>query len=123
MHDEKQPSSDYPISVEPANVRVTVRVDGMILADCDRALILREAHLMPVFYIPLDDISMAELRISKTRTHCPYKGDASYFSMRSGIRTDVAWSYAAPFDQVRAIKDHLAFYPDRVDAIETAPRE
>ena len=113
--------ADHPITIEPADVTVTVRLGDDILARSDHALVLREASLPPVFYIPRGDAAMTLLEPSATRTHCPYKGDASYFSASSGAR-DVAWSYEDPFDQVAAIKDHLAFYPNRVDAIDTEPR-
>ncbi|MBB4402909.1 uncharacterized protein (DUF427 family) [Agrobacterium tumefaciens] len=65
---------------------------------------------------------MDELDPSDTSTHCPHKGDASYFSARSGAARDDAWSYEDPFDHMLMIKGYLAFYPDRVDAIETTAR-
>lgn len=121
MQGGKQPNPDHPITVEPALERVTVRIDDIILAESTDALILREASLPPVFYIPRNDVAMQELRASETLTHCPYKGDASYFSARDGGTKDIAWSYEDPFDPMLIIKDHLAFYPDRVDSIESTP--
>lgn len=75
-----------------------------------------------VFYIPRQDVALEQLSPSMTRTHCPYKGEASYFSVRDGATKDVAWSYEDPFDHMLIIKGHLAFYPDRVDRIEAVPR-
>jgi len=121
MQGGKQPSPEHPISVEPANARIVVRLNGSTVAESDNALILREATLPPVYYIPRAEIDMDALSASDTQTHCPYKGDASYFSARDGNAKDVAWSYEDPFDLVRMIKGYLAFYPNRVDSIETSP--
>lgn len=123
MQGGKQPGPDHPISVGPAEKKIIVRIGNTILAESSSALILREACLPPVFYIPRGAVAMESLTSSPTRTHCPYKGDASYFSARDGAAKDVAWSYEDPFDHMLIIKGHLAFYPDRVDAIETAPRD
>ena len=117
MHGGRQPGPDHPITIVPADARVVVRLGDTILADSAGALELREASYPPVLYVPRADVAMARLTRSDTRTHCPYKGDASYFGVAGGSK-DVAWSYEDPFDQMAAIKDHLAFYPDRVDAIE-----
>jgi uncharacterized protein (DUF427 family) len=122
MKGGKQPGPDHPISVEPADQKVIVWIGGTIVADSANALVLREASLPPVFYIPRADVVMAVLTPSATSTHCPYKGDASYFSAREGAAKDVAWSYEDPYEHMSMIKGHLAFYADRVDAIETAPR-
>ena len=75
------------------------------------------------FYIPRDDAEMTLLERSAHHTHCPYKGDASYYSIRVGdsIAQDAVWSYERPFPAVAAIGGYLAFYPDRVDAIDLAP--
>jgi uncharacterized protein (DUF427 family) len=121
MQGGKQPGPDHPISIEPAGEKVVVRIGDTILAESDNALILREASLPPVVYIPREGVAMDELSPSATRTHCPYKGDASYFSARHGAK-DVAWSYEDPFDHMQAIRGHLAFYPDRVDAIDIVMR-
>ncbi len=117
----RQPSQEYPISVEPADAKIIVRLDGSTLAESERALILREANLPPVYYIPRDDVAIDALRASESHTHCPYKGDASYFRARDGGAQEIAWSYEDPFDLMQMIKGHLAFYPDRVEAIEVSP--
>lgn len=116
----KLPGPDHPISVEPAGVKVIVRIGETIVACSAKALVLREADLPPVFYIPREDIAMDALSESRTITFCPYKGHASYFDAGSGATRDIAWSYEAPFDHMLAIRGRLAFYPNRVTSIETA---
>lgn len=118
----KTPGPDHPITIEPNPRKVRVTFAGRLVAETTRALILREAALPPVLYIPREDAGMALLRPSPHRTHCPYKGDASYFSIEAGERVsaDAAWSYEAPYPAMAAIAGHLAFYPGRVDAIEEA---
>jgi uncharacterized protein (DUF427 family) len=113
------PGPDHPITIEPATRRVTVTVGGRTVADTDRALVLREANYPPVYYIPREDAEMAGLVRTDHGTHCPYKGDASYFSIPAGgaRSVDAVWSYEHPHAAVAAIAGHLAFYPDRVDAI------
>ena len=114
------PGPDHPISIEPADKRVVVKVADRVIADTRDALTLREASYPPVFYIPPGDADMALLQRSAHHSYCPYKGEASYFSIPvGGVRSvDAIWSYEAPYDAVAQIKDHLAFYPDRVDSIE-----
>jgi uncharacterized protein (DUF427 family) len=116
----KLPGPDHPITIEPNPKRVRVTWNGHVIADTTRALTLREASLRPVQYIPRADIDMALLAHSTHATHCPYKGDASYFSLRAdgAARQNAVWTYEAPFPAVAAIREHLAFYPDRVDRIE-----
>jgi uncharacterized protein (DUF427 family) len=103
--------------------RVEVRVDGIVIADSTRALVLRARGTPDVQYVPRDDVDMTRLIRSERTTHCPYKGDASYWSIRTGRRVldDAVWSYEVPYPDVAAIAGHLAFYPDRVDAIEERP--
>ena len=114
------PASDHPISVQPEPHRVRVRAGGQIIAETTRALSLREASYPAVLYIPREDARMDFLRPSDHRTHCPHKGDASYFSLclPTGLEPDAVWSYEKPFPAVAEIAGHLAFYPKRVDAIE-----
>ena len=116
----KIPGPDHPITVERNAGRVVVSVAGKVVADTSDALTLREAHYPPVQYIPRKDVDMTLLARTDRSTYCPYKGDASYFSIPTGgdRATDAVWSYEAPYAAVAGIKDHLAFYPDRVDAIE-----
>ena len=112
-----EPGPDHPIEIEPSTDPVTVRVDGVVVARSDRALILREAGYAPVLYIPADDVDFSKLGATDLSTYCPYKGDASYYSAPAGGERSVnaAWQYREPFAAVEQIRDHLAFYPDRVD--------
>ncbi len=116
----RQPGADHPISVEPNPARIVVSVGGRVIADTTEALTLREATYPPVHYIPRKDVAMALLERTDHATYCPYKGDCAYYSIPSGgaRSANAVWTYEAPFASVAAIKDHLAFYPDRVDAIE-----
>jgi uncharacterized protein (DUF427 family) len=116
----KIPGPDHPISVERNSGRVVVTVGGKVIADTRDALTLHEAHYPAVQYIPRKDVDMAQLVRTDRITYCPYKGDASYFSIPVGGERsiDAVWTYETPYPAVADIKDHLAFYPDRVDAIE-----
>jgi uncharacterized protein (DUF427 family) len=119
----KLPGSDHPITIEPNLKRVVVSVAGRVIAQTREALTLREASYPPVQYIPHKDVDMTLLKRSAHATYCPYKGDCAYFSIPSGGERAInaVWTYEAPYDAVVAIRNHLAFYPDRVDAIEERP--
>lgn len=116
----KLPGPDHPITIEPNPKRVRVRLGGEVIAETDRALTLREASYPPVQYIPREDARMALLHRTAHATHCPYKGNASYYTVAAGGRRaeNAAWSYEHPYPAVAQIAGYLAFYPDRVDAIE-----
>jgi uncharacterized protein (DUF427 family) len=116
----KIPGPDHPITIEPNRSRVRVVFNGRVVADSTRALTLRETSLRPVQYIPRQDADMRLFVRSAHTTHCPYKGDAAYFSLTVDGRTaeNAVWSYEAPFPAMAPIKEHLAFYPARVDRIE-----
>lgn len=118
---KKEPSPDHPIVIEPTPGRVVVSVAGRIIADSKTALTLRESDYSAVQYIPRSDVDMSLLVRSKHVTYCPYKGDCSYFDIVvGGLRSENAvWTYEDPFPSVAAIKDRLAFYPERVDSIQT----
>lgn len=115
----KSPGPDHPISIEPNRSRVVVKVGGKIIADTSNALTLREASYQPVQYIPRRDVDMTALARSEHTTYCPYKGDASYYSIPEGgdRSRNAAWTYETPFEPMGQIKDYIAFYPDRVDEI------
>ncbi len=115
----KQPSPDHPITIEANPARVVVTVAGRVLADTQEALTLREADYPPVQYIPLSDVDESLLEATEHGTYCPYKGNASYYSIPiAGERANNAvWTYETPLPAVAEIRDHVAFYPDRVDEI------
>jgi uncharacterized protein (DUF427 family) len=116
----KLPGLDHPITIEPNAKRVRVMFNGHVVADTTHALTLREASLRPVQYIPRGDADMDLFARSAHTTHCPYKGDAAYYDLTVDGRTaeNVVWTYEAPYAAMAQIKEHLAFYPDRVDLIE-----
>jgi uncharacterized protein (DUF427 family) len=116
----KQPGPDHPITIERNPARVTVSVAGHIAADSRRALTLKEASYLPVQYIPRQDVDMTLLERSDHKTYCPYKGDCAYYGIPLGGERSVnaVWTYEAPYPAVAAISGHVAFYPERVDAIE-----
>jgi uncharacterized protein (DUF427 family) len=118
----KIPGPDHPITIEATGGRVVARVGTHVLADSSRALTLREANYPPVQYIPLADVDQTLLASSDTSTYCPYKGDASYYSITlpEGPLTDAIWTYREPYDSVAPIADHVAFYPDRVEVVTEA---
>jgi uncharacterized protein (DUF427 family) len=120
---KKIPGPDHPITVEENPARVVVSVAGRVIADTREALTLREASYPPVQYIPRKDVDMSLLKRTDHATYCPYKGDCAYYSIPLGAERSVnaVWTYEAPFAAVAAIKDHLAFYPDRVDQVAEEP--
>ena len=115
----KLPGPDHPITITPAAGRVVVRFAGQIVADTRHALELREASYPAMLYIPRGDAAMSHFARTTHHTHCPYKGDASYFDLGAGAANAV-WSYEAPYPAMAAIKDHLAFYPQHVQIERTA---
>ena len=116
----KIPGLEHPIDITPTKGRVMVNVNGIRIADTREALTLKEAAYPPVQYIPRKDVDMTQLQRTDRETYCPYKGDCNYFSIPAGGERSVnaVWTYEAPYADVSAIREYLAFYPDRVDAIE-----
>ena len=116
----KLPGPDHPITVAPNAKRVRVIFGDKVIADTTRALTLREASYPPVQYIPRADATMDLLKPTAHVSHCPYKGDASYFTIAAGGKTaeNAVWSYEKPFPAMAEIAGYLAFYPNRMDAIE-----
>ena len=118
-----QPSPSHPITIAANPSRVTVTVAGKVVADSSRALTLREGHYPAVQYIPIEDVDRSLLERTGTSTYCPFKGDASYYSIPVGGErsVDAIWVYEQPHQAVAEIKDHVAFYPDRIDSITEHP--
>lgn len=111
---------EHRVTMKPAVVRVQVKFNGEIIADTNDAIRLDEADYPAVYYIPRKDVKMDRLVRSNHRTYCPFKGHASYYSLKDGPENAV-WSYEQPYDEMTVIKERLAFYPDKVDAITAAP--
>jgi uncharacterized protein (DUF427 family) len=112
----KLPGPDHPITIAANPKRIRVSLDGVVIADSTNALTLKEANYPAVNYVPRKDANMALLARTERVTHCPYKGDASYFSIvADGKRVENAiWTYETPFPAMTEISGHLAFYPDKV---------
>jgi uncharacterized protein (DUF427 family) len=114
------PGPDHPITVSPAEGLMRVTVAGRIVAESARTLRLEEKGYPPVYYLPRSDAVMSLLVRTTHYTYCPYKGDATYYSIPSGgtKSENAVWSYEEPHEAVASIKKYLAFYPSRVDGIE-----
>ena len=113
------PGPDHPITIERNPARVVVMVAGQIIADTCDAVTLREESYAAVQYVPRKDVDMSALERSAHATFCPYKGDCAYYNILINGRRSInaVWTYEAPFPAVAEIRGHLAFYPERVDAI------
>jgi len=113
---------DHRIDTKPAETRVQVTFDGELVADSDDVVVMTEGRYDPVYYFPRKDVRMERLSRTNHRTHCPFKGDASYFTLTGGRTAENAvWSYEDPYDEMQVIKERLAFYPDKVDSITPVP--
>lgn len=119
----KLPGPDHPISITTNPRRVRVEVGGHVIANTAAALTLQEASYPAVQYIPRADIEMGFFGKTAHSTHCPYKGDASYYtlSIDSQILDNVAWSYETPFPAMAQIEGCLAFYANKVRIYEVEP--
>ncbi|MEV6771628.1 DUF427 domain-containing protein [Nocardia sp. NPDC051030] len=115
----REPGPDHPITITANPKRVIVRLNGEIVADTRRSLTLQESNYPAVQYIPIEDADESLLERTATTSYCPYKGDASYYSIPIGGErsVDAIWVYELPHPAVAEIKNHIAFYPSRVDEI------
>jgi uncharacterized protein (DUF427 family) len=116
----KIPDATHPITITPTGKRVTVRIGGAVVAETDNALSLAEASYPVAQYVPLADVDQSLLERTTTQTYCPYKGDASYYTVNTPggtAETDVIWTYEHPYPSVAEIAGHVAFYPDRAEII------
>lgn len=118
----KLPGPDHPITIEPSSAHVRVQVGGRTVADSQRALSLQEADYPAVLYLPRQDVDQSLLERTDHTSYCPYKGDASYYSITVGGEKSVnaIWTYEDPHEAMAEIKDYVAFYPDRVDEISVS---
>ena len=119
----RRPRPDHPIRIEQNPARITVAVDGQVIADTSNALTLWEANYPLVQYIPLGDVDIRLLQRTDHYTYCRFKGDCSYYTVPAGggRTVNAVWTYEAPYEAVAAVKDHLAFYPNRVEMPEAVP--
>jgi uncharacterized protein (DUF427 family) len=117
---EKQvlvPGPDHPITIDPVEATVTIRWGERVIAKTDDALVLQESAYQPVYYLPLDSVERDALEASTHQTYCPFKGDASYYSLTDGdqVAEDAVWTYVSPYDAVAEIAGRVAFYPQHVE--------
>ena len=112
----KIPGPDHPITITRNPRRVRVTAGDVVIAETSKALTLKEAKYPAVQYVPREDANMALLERSERTTHCPYKGDASYYNVKADGKTldNAIWTYETPFPAMTEILGHLAFYPDKV---------
>jgi uncharacterized protein (DUF427 family) len=115
--ERKMPGPDHPITIEATPKRFVVQANGRVVAESTATLTLSEAGYPPVQYFPMIDVDESLLRPSPTSTYCPYKGDATYYSIvgSGGDIEDALWTYVDPYPEVRAIAGYLAFYPDQAE--------
>lgn len=112
-----KPGPDHPITLEPAKQRWRAMFAGHVIADTNDALILREADYPQVVYFPRADVAMEYMSRTERHTHCPYKGDASYYTllMDGQFAENAVWTYEEPHEGMEPIDGRLAFYTDRVE--------
>jgi uncharacterized protein (DUF427 family) len=120
MPEIKIPGPDHPITVTATPKRVQARYNGHVIADSRTALLLKEASYKAVVYFPREDVEMAYFTRTDRSTHCPYKGDASYYTiLMDGVFAENAvWTYENPYPAMEQIRGRLAFYPDKVEVYE-----
>ena len=114
---EKYPDHKVVVELSPSSVRVEFA--GQTVADSRRPWRVLEGSYPPVVYVPREDVEVSLLEKTGHSTYCPFKGHASYYTIRVGERVaeNAIWSYEDPYDQVADLKECVAFYPDRVDAL------
>ena len=108
----------YHLTLEPCTKRVRVEYGGECIVDSDRVLVMHETRLAPVYYFPRDDVRMDLMEKTTHRTHCPFKGNASYWTLKAGGKAakNVAWGYEEPYEEAGGVRDYIAFFWDAMDA-------
>ena len=108
---------DYRVDLKPSRERLRIRFEGQLLAESTSTLLVNETKHVPVVYFPREDIHFEHLERTAHSTFCPFKGEASYWTLRANGRVEenAVWSYEAPFGEVAELKDYLAFYPDHIE--------
>ncbi len=114
------PGPDHPITLEPSRKRLRAAFERHVIADTDDALVLSEAGHPPVYYFPMEDVEMSFFAKTDQHTTCPYKGEASYWSiyMEGQIAEDAAWAYEDPYPALSALRGRIAFDPEVVEVYE-----
>lgn len=117
MPEAKTPGPDHPINIKAPGGRMRARFSGHVIADSADAVLVEEAGYHPVCYFPREDVDMAYFARTERRSHCPYKGEASYFTFRmeGEIVEDTAWSYEDPYPSMDVLRERIAFFPHPVE--------
>ena len=124
LSDNKSPGfqrkPDYPLEIAPADKSVRVTLGGEVIAESNDAFVMTESNYGPAYYIPMGDVRLDLMEKTDHSSHCPFKGDASYWTINAGGQTaeNAVWSYETPFDEVALIRETMSFYTTKVDAIE-----
>jgi uncharacterized protein (DUF427 family) len=120
MPEMKIPGQDHPITVTATPKRMQVRYGEHVIADSRQALTLQESTYPAVIYFPREDVEMEFFSRTEKTTHCPYKGDANYYTilMDGHFADNAVWTYETPYPAMEVIRDHLAFYPNQVEIYE-----
>lgn len=108
---------DYRVDLEPNPARVRVELGGVVIADSSQTLLVKETQHAPVIYFPPSDVNFEKLSATDLETFCPFKGDASYWTVNTGSRQEenAVWAYCDPFNEVAGLKDYVSFYEDRFE--------
>ncbi len=108
---------NYRVDLEPGPRRVRVVFNGETIADSGKALIVRETAHEPIYYFPRDDVRLELLERTEHHTFCPFKGNASYWTVRAGDRVaeNAVWSYEDPFEEVAGLANYMSFYEEQVE--------
>jgi len=115
---------EHSLLMRPLPVRVKITLKGKRIADSEHVIVVEEHGRDPVYYLPREDVAMDQLERSAKHTHCPFKGEASYFDARTegGVVEEIAWTYEEPYNETRSIGGYVAFAPERVDSFDVSPR-
>jgi uncharacterized protein (DUF427 family) len=111
---------DHKVDLIKSDKHVLVIFNGEVVADSERTIIVDESGHSIVYYFPRSDVRMDYMQRTNHHTYCPFKGEASYYTLtvRDKKEENAVWTYEEPYDEVRELKDYIAFYADRVDKIE-----
>jgi uncharacterized protein (DUF427 family) len=110
-------SNGHTITINPTDQHVVVRIDGVTVAESDRAVVLEETGLPPRYYLPRDDVRFELLQRTDNSTACPFKGQASYWSVKIGgkVHDNIVWTYEEPIPESEGIRGLVSFYNERVE--------
>jgi uncharacterized protein (DUF427 family) len=113
------------IDILPSSRHVRIEIDGVTVAESSNAALLFETGLPVRYYLPKTHVRLDLLTHTDSETHCPYKGQAEYWSVRTGdtVHEDIAWSYPTPLPESLGVAGHIAFYDEKVDVFVDGVRQ